>query len=482
MKQRVPPQAIDLEKSVLGALLQFSSAVETAEELLSEDMFYHGAHKMIYGAMQALRAKGWPIDLNTVAGQLKTKEQLEMVGGAYYLTTLTNHVASSAHTEKYCHILVEKFVLRRVIELGGRLYQRGFEELTDPFDLLEEAEKMLHAIGASLKSRTFTSIDQTLVEVVRDLEEKRQRERHLTGVHTGFARLNQLTCGWQPTDLIILAARPKCGKTAMALSFAEEAATDGTGVGFFSLEMSAPQLVKRLLAKRASVYLQSLRDARLDDGQMIHLYENGVKKLAGLPFFIDDTAAQSLGDIKRKARQMVKNGAGLIVIDYLQLMQPDRGRKFQNREQEVATNARGLKILAKELNVPVIALSQLSREVEKRGSHVPQLSDLRESGSLEQDSDMVMFLYKPSEMEIQADASRKNIITLKAAAYRNGEPFLNEFEFDGAYQRFTELGEPKATAVVTNIGSNDGFPGTRSFVPINKAKGVQLDEFEEDPF
>jgi replicative DNA helicase len=464
MTSKVPPQAIEIENAVLGAILLEKEAIEIAAGLLSPEMFYSNANQIVFSAMYELHNKSQQIDYLTIQDHLSAKGELQTIGGVYYLTTLTNAVVSSAHIERHCRKLVEKYILRELIRIGGSLYAKGFDETTDPFVLIEENEQAIHSLSLNLKKKDLIKIDESVISVFRDLEEKRNRERYLTGVSTGFKTLDKNTCGWQPTDLMILAARPKCGKTAFALNLSLHAAQDGVPVAFFSMEMSADQLTKRLLANSSSIYLQNLRDARLNDEQMRHLFEHGIKKVGGLNFYIDDTAALSVADFKAKARRMVKKfGVGFIVLDYLQLMQPDAKKKNQNREQEVAQIARQLKIAAKELKVPLLALSQLSREIEKRGNHVPQLSDLRESGAIEQDADMVMFLYRP-EVEVAEK------IILNIAAYRNGDLSSIEFDFNGGYQRFTECGGyvGKAAAPVKDL---DGFPGRWKQVP---------DQFNDD--
>jgi replicative DNA helicase len=480
MSNRVPPQATDIEKAIIGIILIEKEAINTANELLRPEMFYSTANQMVFSAFTELHNKNQPIDFLTVTDYLKARGELSTIGGAYYLTDATNAVVSSAHLERHCKRVVEKYILRELIKVSGETYTKAFDETQDPFELMEQFEKYIHSLSLNLNQKDYSRIDDTLIQIAIDLEEKRHRDQSLTGIPTGFRDLDRTTCGWQPQNLVILAARPKCGKTAMALQLALNSAMEGEGVGFFSMEMSAQQLVKRLLSNKASMYLQTLRDARLDDAQMVSLYQNGIQKLSGIPFFIDDTAALSVAEFKAKARRMVKaNKVKFLVIDYLQLMQPEKGKKNQNREQEIATIARQLKICAKELNVPILSLSQLSREVEKRAGNVPQLSDLRESGSLEQDADIVMFLYKPTEAEVADDRSKENLITLKIAAFRDGEPKSIEFEFDGKYQRFSE----KGYATVANLTplktiENEGFPGSsKKFTPL-KPTGTD----DEDPF
>jgi replicative DNA helicase len=424
---KVPPKSEEFEMAVLGACMIERDAFNTASEFLKPEMLYVKKHQDIFRTIEKLSLRGSAIDIMTVSSEMKADKEL-----TYYISSLTNYVVSSAHIISHCRKIVEFYLLRECIRIGGELYKLGFDQLTDPFELIENSSKQLHELTQAINSREALKIDNVLVSIVQDLEEKRHRKKHITGHTTGFEKLDVVTCGWQDTDLIILAARPKCGKTAFALNLGLNASLDGTGVCYYSMEMSSKQLVNRILANSSSMYLQSLRDAKLDDEQMVHLFESGVKRLAGLNFFVDDTAALSVSDFKARARRMVKkDGVGLIIVDYLQLFQRDRSMKNQNREQEVSHNARQLKITAKELSVPIIALSQLSREIEKRGSHVPQLSDLRESGAIEQDADMVMFLYKP-------EPENESKINLKIAAFRNGIPQTLPFNFKGEFQRFEE--------------------------------------------
>lgn len=463
MTERVQPQAVEIEKAILGAILLEKEAINTAIELLKPEMFYNTANQYVFSAYLDLYSKSEPIDHLTVSDHIKAKNQVEKIGGMYYLTQLTNTVVSSAHLTKHCQKVVEKYVLRELIKIGGNLYTKAFDESADPFELTEEVEKIIHNLTLTSNTKDYLKIDDTLIDILKDLEEKRNREEFLTGVTTGFRELDRHTCGWQPSDLMILAARPKCGKTAMALAFAMNAALSGNGVGFFSMEMSSRQLVKRLLANKANMPLQALRDARLSDAEMVQLFENGVKKICGLDFYIDDTAALTVAEFKAKARRMIKkDNVKFLVVDYLQLFQPANTKKSQTREQEISTIARQLKIAAKELNVPLLALSQLSREIEKRASNVPVLSDLRESGAIEQDADMVMFLYKPTDAEIMDDRTKENQINLKIAAYRNGDLKSFEFDFQGMYQRFEERGLLMPQKQLTPITNSYGFPGKQS--------------------
>lgn len=437
---RVPPNAVEMEKVVLGAIMIDRDALPIASELLRPEMFYHIHHQIVYSAILELGNKGWNIDLTTVTDQLKADKKLEEIGGQAGVAMLTNNVVSSAHTLNHCRKIVEKYLLREQIRIAGELLTKGYDENSDPFENIERAEGDLHTLTMNIQQKEVQTIDTVVVQVMQDIEQLRHREHYLTGVGSGYRSLDIPTCGWQPSDLIILAARPSVGKTAFALSLASNAARSGEPVAFFSLEMSAKQLVKRVLAAESEMYLKTIRDARMDDGQMRHLYKNGVQKVAGMPFYIDDTASLTVGQFKAKCRRLVrKHKVKLIILDYLQLIKSTLG-KNTNRQQQIGDISRELKITAKELDVPIIALSQLSREIEKRSTQVPQLSDLREAGDIEQDADVVMFLYGHSEKECKDDAEKASEIMLKVAKHRNGELETFVFDFDKPLQKFHDKG------------------------------------------
>ena len=426
---KVPPQARDLEEAVLGAIMLEKSAFDTVIEILKPECFYTESNQRIFRAMQSLATKSLPIDLLTVVEELKVKEELDLVGGPYYVSKLTNAVVSSANIEAHSRIVLQKFIQRELIRISGEIIGDAYEDSTDVFDLLDDAESKLFEITNNHLRKNFDDINTVLVKTIQRIEDMRNRDEDITGVTSGFPTLDKLTYGWQPTDLIILAARPSVGKTAFALNLARSAAlhpTKPTAIGFFSLEMSAGQLVQRILSAESEIWLEKISRGKLEEHEMKQLYKRGIERLSNAPIFIDDTAALNIFELRAKCRRLKnKHNVGLIIIDYLQLMSGAGENRNGNREQEISRISRDLKGLAKELQVPIIALSQLSREVEKRkeGAKIPQLSDLRESGAIEQDADMVMFLYRPEYYEITANEmgeSNKGETYVKIAKHRNG--------------------------------------------------------------
>ncbi|MEO6538449.1 MAG: replicative DNA helicase [Ferruginibacter sp.] len=425
---KVPPQAKDLEEAILGAIMLEKSAWDTVIEILKPECFYVDAHQKIYKAMQGLAIKSLPIDLLTVVEELKVREELDLVGGPYFVTRLTNAVVSSANIDAHSRIVLQKFIQRELIRISGEIIGDAYEDSTDVFDMLDDAETKLFEITNNHLRKNFDDINTVLVKTIQRIEDMRTRQDDITGVPTGFASLDRITYGWQPTDLIILAARPSVGKTAFALNLARTAAlhpTKPTAVGFFSLEMSSSQLVQRILSAESEIWLEKIARGKLEEHEMKQLYKKGIDRLSKAPIFIDDSAALNIFELRAKCRRLKnKHNVGMIIIDYLQLMSGSADRN-SNREQEISKISRDLKGLAKELQVPIIALSQLSREVEKRkeGNKMPQLSDLRESGAIEQDADMVMFLYRPEYYDITANEfgeSNKGETHVKIAKHRNG--------------------------------------------------------------
>lgn len=425
---KVPPQSKDLEEAVLGAIMLEKSAFDTVIEILKPECFYVEANQRIFRSMTSLAQKSLPIDLLTVVEELKTKEELELVGGPYYVSRLTNAVVSSANIESHSRIILQKFIQRELIRISGEIIGDAYEDSTDVFDLLDDAESKLFEITNNHLRKNFDDINTVLVKTIQRIEDMRNRDEDITGVPSGFASLDKVTYGWQNTDLIILAARPSVGKTAFALNLLRSAALSKkqTPVAFFSLEMSAGQLVSRILSAESEIWLEKINRGKLEEHEMKQLYKKGIERLSNAPIFIDDTAALNIFELRAKCRRLKnKHNLGLIIIDYLQLMSGTSENKNSNREQEISRISRDLKGLAKELNVPIIALSQLSREVEKRkeGAKIPQLSDLRESGAIEQDADMVMFLYRPEYYDITANEmgeSNKGETYVKIAKHRNG--------------------------------------------------------------
>jgi replicative DNA helicase len=425
---KVPPQAKDLEEAILGAIMLEKSAFDTVVEILKPECFYSDAHQEVYKAMQSLAIKSLPIDMLTVVEELKVREKLDLVGGPYAISKLTNAVVSSANIEAHSRIVLQKFIQRELIRISGEIIGEAYEDSTDVFDMLDTAETKLFEITNNHLRKNFDDIDTVLVKTINRIEEMRNRQDEITGVATGFPTLDRITYGWQPTDLIILAARPSVGKTAFALNLARAAALNPVKpvpVAFFSLEMSSAQLVQRILSAESEIWLEKIARGKLEEHEMKQLYKKGIDKLSKAPIFIDDSAALNIFELRAKCRRLKnKHNVGIIIIDYLQLMSGSADRN-SNREQEISKISRDLKGLAKELQVPIIALSQLSREVEKRkeGNKIPQLSDLRESGAIEQDADMVMFLYRPDYYDVTTNEmgeSNKGETYVKIAKHRNG--------------------------------------------------------------
>jgi len=460
---RIPPQSKELEEAILGAIMLEKGAFDIAIEILKPECFYEDKHQKIFNAMKSLVEKNSPIDLLTVVEQLKFTNELEEIGGAYFVTKLTNSVVSTANLETHCRLVLQKFIQRELIRISGEIISDAYKDTMDVFDMLDEAESKLFEITNNHLKKNFDDIESVLVKTVKRIDEMRGRQDDITGVPTGFSALDKLTYGWQPTDLIILAARPSVGKTAFALNLARAAAMNTekpTAVGFFSLEMSSAQLVSRILSAESEISLEKINRGKLEDHEMQQLYKKGIDKLSKAPIFIDDSAALNIFELRAKCRRLKsKHNVGIIIIDYLQLMSGSADRN-SNREQEISKISRDLKGLAKELQVPIIALSQLSREVEKRkeGAKIPQLSDLRESGAIEQDADMVMFLFRPDYYEQFENKDGENIkgqTHIKIAKHRNGS--LDTFKLKALLhiQKFVEDNEP--------VDFNPAIPGGGNF-------------------
>ncbi|MBL0232086.1 MAG: replicative DNA helicase [Chitinophagaceae bacterium] len=478
---KVPPQAKDLEEAVLGAVMLDKGAFDTVVEILKPECFYVEAHQRIFRSMQSLSNKSQPIDILTVAEELRFKEELEMVGGAYYVTKLTNTVVSSANIEAHARIILQKFIQRELIRISGEIIGDAYEDSTDVFDLLDDAESKLFEITNNHLRKNFDTIDSVLVKTIQRIEDMRQKNEDVTGVPSGFPSLDRVTYGWQSTDLIILAARPAVGKTAFALNLARNAvmsASKSTPVALFSLEMSASQLVQRILSAESEIWLEKIARGKLEEHEMKQLYARGIQRLSQAPLYIDDTPALNIFELRAKCRRLKnKHNIGLIIIDYLQLMSGTGENKNSNREQEISNISRNLKALAKELSVPIIALSQLSRAVETRGaakdgSKMPQLSDLRESGAIEQDADMVMFLYRPEYYDITSNEMGENNrgeTLVRIAKHRNGSLETIKLKALLHIQKFVEddgngsfgSGLPSNWKPVSDI---DGDGGARVFL------------------
>lgn len=445
---KIPPQARELEEAVLGAIMLEKSAFDTVIEILKQECFYVEAHQRIFAAMTKLAAKSMPVDILTVVEELRAAEELDMVGGPFYVTKLTNAVVSSANIEAHARIVLQKFIQRELIRISGEIISDAYEESTDVFNLLDAAESKLFEITNTHLRNNYDTINAVLAKTIKRIDELRTRNEDINGVPSGFASLDRITNGWQNTDLIILAARPSVGKTAFALNLARNAALHPTRpapVALFSLEMSSGQIVQRMLSAESDVPLEKIARGKLEENEMKQLFTRGIDRLSKAPVFIDDTPALNIFELRAKCRRLKnKHHLGLIIIDYLQLMSGTGDNRNGNREQEISKISRDLKGLAKELEVPVVALSQLSREVEKRkdSNKMPQLSDLRESGAIEQDADLVMFLYRPEYYDVTTNEfgeSNKGETIVRIAKHRNG--MLDSVKFRALLhvQRFEEM-------------------------------------------
>ena len=437
---RVMPQAIELEEAVLGAILVDRDGLPSVIEILRSESFYKETHSVIYTIMLELFEKSQPIDLLTVHEALKKAKKLELVGGVNYLLDLTNKVASAANVEYHARIVAQKFIQRELIRVSTSTIKDSYYDEKDVFELLDEAEQSLYEITDTNLNTGYEKLSALAIKTRREIEAIGQKEEAITGVPTGFKELDKMTSGWQPSDLIIIAARPGMGKTAFTLSLARNAALADKGVAIFSLEMANTQLVQRLIAMDASINSHKLRNGQLEQTEWLRLNQT-VDSMAETPIFIDDTPAINIFELRAKCRRLKQNhDIELIIIDYLQLMTAAPNQKKGNREQEISSISRALKGLAKELNVPVIALSQLSRSVETRGGNKrPVLSDLRESGAIEQDADIVTFIYRPGYYEMDEDFDRpKDLAEIILSKHRNGSLGTVELRFVPEYVRFEE--------------------------------------------
>ena len=457
---RIPPQATDLEEVVLGALMLEKEAVNAVIDILTPEAFYLDKHQKIFAAIKGLFGKSEPIDILTVTNELKFRGELEIVGGAYYISKLTNRVVSAANIEYHARIIMQKHIQRQLIMISSDMIHEAFEDTTDVFDLLDKAENNLFQISENNLRRSYDSMQDLVSKAITEIQNAKQTDDKLRGVPSGYTELDRITQGWQKSDLIILAARPSMGKTAFALNLARNAAVQfNRPVAFFSLEMSSVQLVTRLISTETSLTADKLRSGDLAEYEWQQL-NTKVTPLTNAPIFIDDTPQLSIFELRAKCRRLKQqHDIQMIFIDYLQLMTAKGDRGF-SREQEISTISRSLKSLAKELEIPVLALSQLSRSVEQRpGSKKPILSDLRESGAIEQDADMVMFIYRPEYYKDSAEIEEKGkgYALVDIAKHRNGKLGEVELRFVGQYARFEEWSQGYDNGGFSTLGPNDQF-------------------------
>lgn len=440
---KLPPQALDLEEAVLGAMLIEKEAPVRVLDVLTTSAFYKDANQIIYEAIKGLFEKGEPVDILTVTNHLRQDGKLEAAGGAYYITQLTNRVTSSANIEYHSKILIQKWIQRELIRISGEITKDAFDVTADAFQLLDDAEKRLFAVKNDSIKKNYDSIDSLIHKAINQIESLKDNNDGLTGIASGFTALDRITAGWQRSDLVILAARPGMGKTAFVLSMARNAAVQfNVPVAIFSLEMSSIQLVTRLISGEAQLSGEKLKTGNLKDYEWEQLNVR-VQEMSKAPIYIDDTPQLSIFDLRAKARRLKSNrGIELLIVDYLQLMRGDDGSKGGNREQEISYISRNLKALAKELDIPIIALAQLSRAVEQRPDKKPILSDLRESGSIEQDADMVGFIYRPEYYGFKEDEAGNDVTGMAEiiiAKHRNGPTDTARLRFRGEFAKFEDL-------------------------------------------
>lgn len=439
---KLPPQALDMEEAVLGALMLEKDALHRIMDILKVHMFYKDANRFIFEEILKLFDNSEPIDILTIKNALRKSGKLEVVGGAFYLTELTSRVASAANIEYHARIIAEKFILRQLIKFSDEVIKSAYDETTDVFELLDSTEQKIFEISENNLQRNYQGMGELVIKTLERLEEIRGRDSSVTGIPSGLAELDKMTTGWQKTDLVIIAARPAMGKTALTLTLARNAALRfNEPAVFFSLEMAATQLVQRLITSEAELDAQRVRTGQLQDFEWQQLITR-IGSLNKAPLFIDDTPALGIPELRAKCRRLkAEKNIGMVIIDYLQLM-TGNSTKGGNREQEIAAISRSLKVIAKELDVVMIALSQLSRAVESRGGDKrPVLSDLRESGSIEQDADMVMFLYRPEYYGFETDDegnSTAGLAEIIIAKQRNGPTGTCKVQFIGKYGKFSD--------------------------------------------
>ena len=487
-KGKLPPQVLDLEEAVLGAMMIDKKGVDEVIDILQPDAFYKEAHKYIFEAIVQLFTDTQPIDLLTVSAQLRKNAKLDLAGGDFYLIQLTQKISSSAHIEFHSRIILQKFIQRSLIRISTEIIEDSYDETTDVFDLLDKAESKLYEVTQGNIKRSSETAQSLVLQAKKRIEEISKQEG-LSGVETGFTNLDKLTSGWQPSDLIIIAARPAMGKTAFVLSMARNIAIDyGHPVALFSLEMASVQLITRLISSETGLSSEKLRTGKLEPHEWTML-STKVKNLEKAPLFIDDTPSLSIFDLRAKSRRLVsQHGIKIIIVDYLQLMTAGgNGKGGGNREQEISTISRNLKALAKELNVPVIALSQLSRAVETRGSSKrPLLSDLRESGAIEQDADIVSFLYRPEyykidewdDDEASPTAGQAEIMIAK---HRNGSIENVRLKFIGHLGKFDNLDDYNGSYddLPSSMNHDENPFQTKNLPSPNEAFGSNLNDDDD---
>lgn len=474
---KLPPQAPELEEAVLGAIMLETDAYSIVSDILKPECFYKIAHQKIYEAIQSLAIRQQPVDMHTVTEQLRKNGTIDEVGGPYYITLLTAKVNSAAHLEYHARIIVQKYLARELIRVSSDIQTKAFDEKTDVDDLLQESEGMLFEISQRNLKKDVTQIN-TVIEEARNRMMMAASKQGASGVPSGFHTLDKITSGWQKSDLIIIAARPAMGKTAFILSMAKNIGVDyNIPIAVFSLEMSNVQLVNRLIMNVCQLEGEKIKNGQLDRHEW-EKFDRDITQLLDAPIYIDDTPSLSVFELRSKARRLVReHKIQMVVIDYLQLMNAS-GMSFQSREQEVSIISRSLKGLAKELDIPIIALSQLNRGVEGRSGYDgkrPQLSDLRESGAIEQDADMVCFIHRPEYYKIYTDNSGNSVVGLAeiiVSKHRNGAVGDVQLKFKSEFAKFMNKDD---------YDPDDNVPGGNYQVIASKINGSGVDNQLPNP-
>lgn len=493
---KMPPQAVDLEEAVLGAVMLEKDAIISIMDILTPESFYVEAHQKIFSTILDLASNHRPVDILTVTEELKNRQELEEVGGPYYITQLSSRVASAANLEYHAHIVAQKYIQRELIRVSSEIQKKAYDESMDVDELLDFSEEQLFAVAEGNVKKQTSKLNVLIKEAIKQIEEASQNEDNLSGVPSGFTSLDRLTSGWQKSDLVIIASRPSMGKTAFVLSMTRNMAVEHQkGVAIFSLEMSAIQLVNRLIVAETELPSDRIRNGNLRNYEWEQL-DYKIKNLDDAPIYIDDTPALSIFEFRAKCRRLKANhDIQVIFVDYLQLMSGP-GDNNGNREQEVSVISRSLKAVAKELDVPILALSQLNRSVEMRsGTKRPQLSDLRESGAIEQDADLCMFIHRPEKygfLEDEQGNSMKDIAEIIVAKHRNGPLGDVQLKFREQYAKYTELDEPefdssggKEESPAMTIGSKmnqDSDASQTDNENYDPGQGIDFGSDEEPPF
>lgn len=481
---KLPPQAVDLEEAVLGACMIEREAFDKVAEIINADAFYKDAHQIIFRSFIELSNRIQPIDIMTVTQELRRMGQLEAVGGPFAITQLTNRVGSAAHVEYHARVISQKHIQRELIRVSTDIQREAYKDENDVFELLDEAEKQLFSIAEGNITKNYASIDDLLVRAIKHIESIKDHKDGLSGVPSGFSQLDRITSGWQNNALIIIAARPGMGKTAFALSAARNAAVlGGKSVAVFSLEMESVELVTRLIASEAQIPGEKLKNGKLEPYEWEQL-NHKVTQLNNSKIYIDDTPALSMFQLRAKTRRLkAQYGIDLVVVDYLQLMKADDSSKAGNREQEISYISRSLKALAKELGIPIIALAQLNRDTEKRGgSKIPALSDIRESGSIEQDADIVLFIHRPEYYGVTETIdgqSTRGLAQIIISKHRNGATGDAWVRFRHEFASFSnlEIGE------VHSYAEKEEMPEISMDQNITITKASRMNDFEDEaPF